>query len=113
MADVSGLTGVGADLYKSAISKIYSQSNNATKATSESDNDSFSQIFSSALNLINETDSLAAKAEKAEIDFSLGNADNTHDVTIAQQKAYLSLQYTVAVKNALLEAYKEIMNIQI
>ena len=33
-------------------------------------------------------------------------------VTIAQQKAYLSLQYTVAIKNAVLEAYKEIMNMQ-
>lgn len=113
MADISGLTGVAADLYKSAISKMYSQSANATKGTSENYNDSFSQIFSSAMNLVNETDSLAAKAEKAEIDFSLGNADNTHDMTIAQQKAYLSLQYTVAIKNALLDAYKEIMNIQI
>jgi flagellar hook-basal body complex protein FliE len=47
------------------------------------------------------------------MDFTLGNTDSTHELTVAQQKAYLSLQYTVAVKNGFLDAYKEIMQIQI
>lgn len=47
------------------------------------------------------------------MNFALGYSDNTHDLAIAQQKAALSLQYTVAVKNKVLEAYKEIMNMQI
>lgn len=76
-------------------------------------NNTFSAIFDQMVNLVGETDSLAAEAEAAEIDFSLGNADSTHEVTIAQQKALVSLQYTVAVKNALMDAYQEIMNIQI
>lgn len=109
MADISGLTGTALDLYNTAIGKM------TDKAASSADgyNDSFSKILSSAMDMVKETDSLAAAAEQAEIDFSLGNADSTHEVTIAQQKAYLSLQYTVAVKNALISAYKEIMNIQI
>ena len=53
------------------------------------------------------------QAEQAAVDFTLGNTDSTHELTIAQQKAYLSLQYTVAIKNAFLDAYKEIMQIQI
>ena len=65
------------------------------------------------VNLVGETDSLAAEAEAAEIDFSLGNAESTTEVTVAQQKALVSLQYTVAIKNALMDAYQEIMNIQI
>lgn len=73
----------------------------------------FSTIFDQMLNLVSETDALSAEAEAAEINFSLGNADSTHEVTVAQQKALVSLQYTVAVKNALMEAYREIMNIQI
>lgn len=109
MADISGLTGTALDLYNSAIGKM----TNKETASTGSYSDSFSKILSSAMDMVNETDSLAAQAEQAEINFSLGNADSTHEVTIAQQKAYLSLQYTVAVKNALISAYKEIMNIQI
>lgn len=109
MADISGLTGTTLDLYNSAIGKM----TNNEAASTGSYSDSFSKILSSAMDMVNETDSLAAQAEQAEINFSLGKADSTHEVTIAQQKAYLSLQYTVAVKNALISAYKEIMNIQI
>lgn len=65
------------------------------------------------MNTIKETDSLSQQAEQAAVDFTLGNTDSTHELTIAQQKAYLSLQYTVAIKNAFLDAYKEIMQIQI
>ncbi|MCX4328868.1 MAG: flagellar hook-basal body complex protein FliE, partial [Lachnospiraceae bacterium] len=39
--------------------------------------------------------------------------DSIHDLQIAQQKANVSLQYTVAVRDAFLSAYKEIMNLQI
>lgn len=109
MADISGLTGTALDLYNSAIGKM----TNKEAASTGSYSDSFSKILSSAMDMVNETDSLAAQAEQAEINFSLGKADSTHEVTIAQKKAYLSLQYTVAVKNALISAYKEIMNIQI
>ena len=76
-------------------------------------NNTFSAIFDQMVNLVGETDSLAAEAEAAEIDFSLGNAESTTEVTVAQQKALVSLHYTVAIKNALMDAYQEIMNIQI
>ena len=113
MADISGLSGTALDFYNSAVGRINENSiGNKTSSTSEY-NDSFSKILSSAMDLVSETDTLSKAAEQAEIDFTLGNADSTHEVTIAQQKAYLSLQYTVAVKNALVSAYKEIMNIQI
>ena len=109
MADISGLSGTALDLYNSAIGKMTDKNTTATGSY----NNSFSKILSSAMDMVNETNDLAAKAEQAEINFSLGKADSTHEVTIAQQKAYLSLQYTVAVKNALISTYKEIMNIQI
>ena len=100
----------------SVISGIQEKRNtmiNGGKQTAGETNNAFSTIFDQMINLVGETDSLSAAAEKAEIDFSLGNAESTHEVTIAQQKALVSLQYTVAVKNALMEAYREIMNIQI
>lgn len=113
MADISGLNKTALDFYNSAVNGIYKSNSNIDTNETEGYSDSFSKILSSAMDMVKETDSLAAAAEEAEINFSLGNAESTHEVTIAQQKAYLSLQYTVAVKNALLSAYKEIMNIQV
>ena len=52
-------------------------------------------------------------AESAEIQFALGEATSTHDLMIAQEKANIALSYTVAVRDKVLDAYKEIMNMQI
>ena len=48
-----------------------------------------------------------------EIKFALGETENAHDLTIALQKASAALQYTVAVRDKLLDAYKELMQMQI
>lgn len=113
MADINGLSGVGLDFFTEALNSV-TNSGNADKASiADEGTKSFEDIFNSALNMITETDKLAADAEQAAIDFTLGKTESTHELTIAQQKAYLSLQYTVAIKNGLLDAYKEIMNMQI
>lgn len=75
-------------------------------------NVSFETLFQSAMGLVKETDSLSNKAEEEEIKFAMGTSDSIVDLQAAQQKANLSLQYTVAVRNAVLDAYKELMNLQ-
>lgn len=73
----------------------------------------FDNLFNSALKLYKEADSLQNAAEQSEINFALGYATSTHDLAVAQQKANIALQYTVRVTNKSLEAYKELMNMQI
>ena len=73
----------------------------------------FENILSSAIDNIKTTNGYLSDAENEEIKFSLGQVENSHDLSIALQKASTALQYTVAVKNKLLEAYKEIMQMQI
>lgn len=73
----------------------------------------FESFLNSAINSINTTNTYLSDAENEEIRFALGETENTHDLTIALQKASTALQYTVAVRDRLLEAYKEIMNMQI
>lgn len=80
--------------------------------TSVNRNASFEALFQSAKTMLNETNDLTNKAEEEEINYALGISQNTHDLQIAQQKANISLQYTVAVRNSVLDAYKEIMNLQ-
>ena len=51
--------------------------------------------------------------DNEKIRFALGETDNTHDLTIAMDKASTALQYTVAIRDKVMEAYKELMQIQI
>lgn len=73
---------------------------------------SFDSIFTAALDMLKETNDLQNTAESLEVQFMLGEADNAHDLQIAQQKANLALAYTVAVRDKVLEAYNSIMNMQ-
>ena len=56
---------------------------------------------------------LASDAEDEEIKWALGETENAHVLSIALAKASTALQYTVAIRDKVLEAYKELMQIQI
>jgi flagellar hook-basal body complex protein FliE len=88
--------------------------NNLNTSTVTTDNNTaFDSLLNSAVNMYKETDDLQNAAEQSEINFALGYSTSTHDLAIAQQKANIALQYTVRVTNKALEAYKELMNMQI
>lgn len=74
--------------------------------------DKFENIFKSALALVKETNTLTNAAEQEEMRFALGYTDNISNLMAAQRKASLSLQYTVAVRNTVMSAYRDIMNLQ-
>lgn len=100
----------------SAISQLMSTSKyaNTTASMINTDNNtaSFDSLFQSALSMVNDTNSLTNAAQEEEMKYAMGYSDSTHDLQVAQQKANISLQYTVAVRNSVLDAYKEIMNLQ-
>lgn len=73
----------------------------------------FDSVLQSMMNMINETNYTQNKAEEAEMQFELGYATNTHDLNAIQEKATIALNYTTAVRDRMLEAYKEIMNMQV
>lgn len=92
--------------------------NNASKLTSsvkatEDSSSAFDEILSAAVDMYSEANSLQKAAESAEMSFALGYTDSIHDLAIAQQKANISLQYTVKVTNTVVSAYKELMAMQI
>ncbi len=70
----------------------------------------FSELL---LNSLEKVNNLQNTANKMDEDLVLGKTDNIHSVMIASQKAEISLSFAVEVRNKLLEAYKEIMRIQI
>lgn len=75
-------------------------------------NTAFETLFQSALKMVNQTNDYTNAAREAELSYAMGLTNSTTDVQVAQWKANSSLQYTVAVRNAVLDAYKEIMQLQ-
>lgn len=104
MHHISALTDVTSDYIKDAIVKSQNL---------DQQDQSFGTILNSAMDMLNETNDLQNQAESAEIQFALGKTTNTHDLKIAQEKANIALQYTVAVRDKFIEAYREIMNMQV
>lgn len=79
----------------------------------QTDDNGFGAILDSAINMVDETNAAQNTAQDEEIKFALGQSNNTHDLMIAEQKAAIALQFTVAVRDRFLQGYNTIMNMQI
>jgi len=105
MEGLTGLIGIGG-IYETnsyAASQIHEKQDRTV---------AFDALLDSAAAMINETNDLSNAAEEEEIKYALGQSESTHDLEIAQEKASIALQYTVSVRNTVLDAYKELMNLQ-
>ncbi len=70
----------------------------------------FSSVFKDALEKVNQ---LQKNAEKLASDFALGKISNIHEVIIEAEKATIALRLTNEVRNKIIEAYREIMRMQL
>ncbi len=70
----------------------------------------FKQLLMEALQNVN---SLEQESSKITEDFIAGRTDNIHSVLIAGEKASVSLQFVLEVRNKVLDAYQEIMRMQV
>lgn len=101
----TGLTGVTDNYLTQALS--------GTNVQKTSESGSFDELYQAAVNLISSTNGYIQQAQQAEIDYAMGKLTSTHELSIIEEKANIALQYTVALKNGILDAYKEILQIQI
>lgn len=93
--DISNINGISTGDIKSFF--------NNTSLTKTDKTDSFSDVLSAAMGSIGETNDLQNAAAQEEVRFALGESDNTHDLLVAETKAAVALQYTVAVRDKMLE----------
>ncbi|MBD5452278.1 MAG: flagellar hook-basal body complex protein FliE [Lachnospiraceae bacterium] len=103
--DIDSFYNISSDAVKNAL-----YGNN----TQEKDEDNiFSTFLDAAVHNINDTNIALSNQENEILKWSMGISENPHDLTIAAGKADAALSYTVALRDKLLEAYKEIMQMQI
>ncbi len=103
--DITNILNIGSQ----PIQQAAAQASTRTENTDQS----FTSLFNSMLSNVNETNNLLNKQEEEEVKFALGLTENTHDLSIAAAKANTALSYTVALRDKFLEAYKELMQIQV
>jgi flagellar hook-basal body complex protein FliE len=73
-------------------------------------NGSFTTLLQQSLERV---DGLQHEADAAARAFALGQAPSVHDTIIAMEKADLSLRLATKVRNKVVEAYQEIMRMQV
>jgi len=71
--------------------------------------ESFGKVLSEALNKV---DKLQQDASLSAAQMVMGSDNYLHNVVLAYEKADLAFQLTVEVRNKLIEAYQEVMRIQ-
>ncbi len=69
--------------------------------------------FTQALNRLIEDSEDTAREANVKIGAMLDGTGEVHDAMIAMQRADLSLQFTVQVRNRLMNAYQEIMRMPV
>ena len=71
---------------------------------------SFSKSLNGGLNSVNQAMDSANKAQEA---FAMGEDVSVHDVIIASEKATLSFQMAMQLRNKLMSAYNELNNVKV
>ncbi|WP_033829226.1 flagellar hook-basal body complex protein FliE [Bacillus andreraoultii] len=86
------------------------KTNNTNTVTPHKTQSTFSNFLKDAINEVNETQ---INSDQLTEKLALGENVNLHDVMIASQKATITLQTTMEVRNKVVEAYQEIMRMQV
>jgi len=79
----------------------------------ESPESPFSAFFDAAMNVMNDTNLMQHQADEMQLAFATGRTDDLLAVQMAMDRAFNSLNFTVQVTNRTIEAYREIMRMQI
>lgn len=109
MADITSIM----ELAPKSTQELFGYGQSAdTKLKDDTATAAFDGIFNAAVNLVKGTNEYIQDAQRAEVAFAKGEITSTHELGVIERKASLSLQYTVAIKNQLLSAYRELMNMQ-
>ncbi|QOY34465.1 flagellar hook-basal body complex protein FliE [Anaerobacillus isosaccharinicus] len=80
------------------------------KLTSAEAQNSFKVALSDALHKVNDAQHASSRATEK---LARGESIDLHQVMITAQKASISLQATIEVRNKVVEAYQEVMRMQV
>jgi flagellar hook-basal body complex protein FliE len=83
---------------------------NGTEGESSVNESNFFAMLKDGLKDVNST---VKESEKATVDMAAGKPVNLHETMLAVTKAELALNLTVQMRNKIVEAYQEVMRMQV
>ena len=89
------------------ISKAFPKLNDLSSSTTA---DSAGKFFSELVSKVND---MQVQSDKAVKGLASGENKNLHEVMISMEKASISFQFMSSVRNKALEAYQEVMRMQV
>jgi flagellar hook-basal body complex protein FliE len=71
------------------------------------------QGFGSVADALDQVNQLQFDSDRAVEDLAVGRTDSIHEAVIALEKANMALQFTIQITRKAVEAYQEIMRMQV
>lgn len=93
-----------------SINNVLSGAQKAAQANEAKEDQKFSNILNDAIDYIKETEAESNAASEALL---TGASDDIHTALIASQKAEIAVSYAVQIRNKMIDAYNDIMNMQV
>ena len=85
----------------------------SSSSASENNDNPFGDFGDLVRDNLNQVNQLEKNADNLTTQFALGEIDDIHQVTIATEKARMALNMTLGIQNRLVQAYEEVMRMQI
>ena len=95
---------------KLQLTPVRSSAINNINQTAEVEGKSFGDFFKESLNEVND---LQLKSRDASINLAAGKVNDISQVVITGEKAGVALQLTLQIRNKVVEAYQEVMRMQV
>ena len=104
--DAGGIRDTKSLSYNDGIPTIGGEKNSATSSTQKS----FADTLKDAIGSVND---MQKSSDKAAQELATGRTDNVADVMIATEKADIALKLMVQVRNKIIDAYQDVMKMQV
>jgi flagellar hook-basal body complex protein FliE len=95
------------------INELRKNTTSETKSFKDSDSISGESFAASLKKAVGTVDSLQKDADVKMQELATGKSQNIHETMIAAEKAEIALKLMVQVRNKIIEAYQEIMRMQV
>lgn len=96
--------------YISQVAPDFSKLTGPAQKTGDENNLSFPEVFKE---MITNTNDLQEKAQLLAEKFVMGEVSDIHEVMIAAEEAGIALELVMEIRNKLIEAYQELMRLQV
>ncbi len=90
--------------------RALSATQNAAHTSAEQTAKTFGELLEQSIEQVN---NLQTQADKLSQDLAAGKLDDLHAVMVGMAKASLALEFTIQVRNKVIEAYQELMRTQV